>query len=331
MLQTIDEAEDEILVAVYWFTNHKLFDKLCDKVKAGKKVWLIIHNDYINNREAGLDFQSFIDLGGQFFFSDAENPMHNKFCVVDGKTLINGSYNWTYYAEDRNSENILIIKDEISTASAFRAEFLKLADQLQRVEKVEKLTKFELDEFNGLDTREYLANDIVYEAKATNRPQLVDTAFQLAPTNIKVQQVAFKLDLTIKRKLRFSLGASIQGNRYLVIVKKGALLPITMTKTVVTVEDNQRTATASIYYGENPIASRNRIIIDSMTLAGLPPKPAGEAVMKYIFTINIYGKLTITKYSLDNGRRVSNWADLTALNLLEPATADDLKQVQTNE
>lgn len=330
ILKALEEANDEILVAVYWFTNHQLFDKLCDKLKEGKKVSLIIHNDYTNNRDAGLNFQSFIDNGGQFYFSDNEHPMHNKFCVIDSKTLINGSYNWTYNAGRINSENIIIIKEEPVTVSAFRDEFINLTKQLQQVRKVHRLTQFELDEFNGLSARDYLANDIIYQAKETNRPDIVETAFQLAPTNIKVQQTAFNLDLTIKRKLRFSLGASIQDNKYLIIVKKGALLPIIKTKTVITVDDLQKTATASIYYGENPIANKNKLIIDKMTLSGLPPKPAGEAVMKYIFTINIYGKLSIVKYSLDNGRRITNGVDLLALNLLEPATEADF-QPQTSD
>ena len=130
ILQTLDEAIEEIFVAMYWFTNHQLFNKLCDKLREGKNVSLIIHNDYINNREAGLDFQSFIDLGGQFYFSTADNPMHNKFCIIDNKALINGSYNWTYFAETKNSENILLIKEETESIEAFRSEFIKLTEQL---------------------------------------------------------------------------------------------------------------------------------------------------------------------------------------------------------
>ena len=38
-----------------------------------------------------------------------------------------------------------------------------------------------------------------------------------------------------------------------------------------------------------------------MRINGLPPKPAGEAKMKYHFTIDIYGNLRMEKYSLDNG------------------------------
>ena len=96
ILDELDKATEKIMVAVYWFTNQTLFQKLMTKVTDGLQVELIIHNDYINNREAGLSFQSFIDLGGEFYFSDTFNPMHNKFCVIDNKVLINGSYNWTY-------------------------------------------------------------------------------------------------------------------------------------------------------------------------------------------------------------------------------------------
>ena len=38
--------------------------------------------------------------------------MHNKFAIIDGKTLVTGSFNWTLTAEERNEENLLIITDE---------------------------------------------------------------------------------------------------------------------------------------------------------------------------------------------------------------------------
>lgn len=316
ILDCLDDANNEILVAVYWFTNQELFEKLCEKKKAGLTVELIVHNDFINNRELGLNFQNFIDLGGQFFFSDSDNPMHNKFCVIDNKTLINGSYNWTYFAENKNSENILTVKDEQLTVSAFRDEFANLKKQLKKVEKISKLTKFEVDEFNGLSARDYLANDIIYEAKATNRFEIIESAFQIAPNNIKVQQIAVSLNLSKKRKLKYSLGVSILGDKYLKIVEKGTIIPITLTSIVQTIENNQASAASTIYFGENERASKNKEIA-KMTLYGIPKMLAGQAKMKYIFTIDIYGKLNITKYSLDNGRKVTATTNL--INLLEEA------------
>ena len=38
--------------------------------------------------------------------------MHNKFAVIDDKSLITGSFNWTQTAEERNEENLLIISDK---------------------------------------------------------------------------------------------------------------------------------------------------------------------------------------------------------------------------
>lgn len=163
ILDSLDTSREEISVAMYWFTNHHLFDKLCDKLLEGKKVELIIHNDLINNRNTGLNFQKFIDLGGEFYFSNTANPMHNKFCIIDDKILINGSYDWTYFAESKSSENILVIKDEATTIIAFKNEFSKLKQECERVKIIRQLTSFELDESNGLGSREYLANDIIYQ------------------------------------------------------------------------------------------------------------------------------------------------------------------------
>jgi phosphatidylserine/phosphatidylglycerophosphate/cardiolipin synthase-like enzyme len=106
ILHELDFSTESIQVAVAWFTNHELFDKLCEKVSKGIKVELIIIDDEINNRIGGLNFQQFIKLGGTLIYGNTENPMHNKFCIIDNKVLISGSYNWTYFAENINFENI---------------------------------------------------------------------------------------------------------------------------------------------------------------------------------------------------------------------------------
>lgn len=302
ILDELDIASEKIVVAVYWFTNQTLFQKLMTKVADGLKVELIIHNDYINNRETGLNFQNFIDSGGDFYFSDTFNPMHNKFCVIDNKVLINGSYNWTYYAEDRNRENILLIKDEQETIDAFVTEFDRLKSLTEKVEKIRPLTKFEVDEFNLLRARDYLANDIVFQAKATGNKDIIESAFQIAPENVEVQKTAFDLNLTRRYKLKYSIGSSLQHDKYLIIVPKGAYLPVTKTEIVQTVADNQTSSASTIHFGENIKASKNTKFAD-MKISGLPKKPAGEAKMKYHFTIDIYGNLRMEKFSLDNGIR----------------------------
>lgn len=303
IIDEIDLATNEIVVAVYWFTNQELFEKLIEKIENSVKVQLIIHNDYINNRETGLPFQELINKGGEFYFSDNFNPMHNKFCVIDNKTLINGSYNWTYYAENRNRENILIIKDEIETISAFRTEFCRLKELAEQIDKIRYLTIFEVDENNELRARDYLANDIVYKAKFTNKPELVNSAFEIAPENIEVQKIAHSLNLVKKYRLNHSIGSSIINDGYKIIAKKGSSIPSSFTSIVRTVTDNQVKSGAKILYGESPNSKENTLITE-MIIEDLPEKPAGKAEIKYHFTIDIFGNLRMEKYSLDNGKKI---------------------------
>ncbi|WP_151087922.1 phospholipase D-like domain-containing protein [Hymenobacter baengnokdamensis] len=301
ILSELDNATQKISVAVYWFTNEALLEKLMNKLDSGLSVEVIIHNDYINNRESGLPFQGFINKGGKFYFSNSEHPMHNKFCIIDDKVVINGSYNWTYYAEDKNRENVLVIKDEQTVLEEFSLEFERLKSLTNLVDDIRVLTKFEVDEFNQLKARDYLANDIIYRAKDTGRNDIVDEAFQLAPGNIEVQQRAVDLSLTKKWRLKHSIGTSLMHDRYLIIVPKGKMLPFSDVKIVQTVSDNQRSSAATIHYGENTKASLNKQFAE-IELMGLPPKPAGEAKIKYTVTVDIYGVLRIEKMSLDNGR-----------------------------
>ena len=315
ILKEVSKASESLKVAVYWFTNHELFDLLYQKQREGVQCELIIHNDYINNRETGLPFQKFIDAGGKFYFSDEENPMHNKFCIIDQEVLINGSYNWTYYAESKNHENILIIKEESAVINAFAREFSDLVDFLKPLQAISLLTKFEVDENNLLRNRDYLAHDIVYQAKASNKPELVKSAFEIAPQNLGVQKIANELGLIRKYKLKHSVGVLIENNNVRFIANKGAVIPATYTTIAKTSFNNQDRIDTDILLGESKIASENKKLIQKMTLSGLPKKLAGETLVKFIFSIDTNGKLRIQMMSLDTGKEVVH--ESIARNLIE--------------
>lgn len=302
IIKEIEKANKCLKVAVYWFTNHELFDLLYQKQLHGVQCDLIIHNDYINNRDTGLPFQKFIDAGGNFYFSDEENPMHNKFCIIDNLVLINGSYNWTYYAESKNRENILIINDEKNVLDAFETEFLQLIELVKPLQTIDRLTKFEVEENNLLRNRDYLAHDIIYQAKASNKPEMVKTAFEIAPQNLNIQKIANDLGLIKKFKLKSSIGVSIVNDAVKVIASKGASIPATFTTIVRTSYDNQTKSVTDIVYGEFNKASANAKLAQ-MTLDELPQKPAGKAEVKFTFSVDIEGNLRIEKMSLDTGKK----------------------------
>ncbi len=51
--------------------------------------------------------------------------MHHKFALFDGRTLLNGSYNWTRSAFTQNEENVVVGSDERLVA-VFQEQFDKM-------------------------------------------------------------------------------------------------------------------------------------------------------------------------------------------------------------
>jgi phosphatidylserine/phosphatidylglycerophosphate/cardiolipin synthase-like enzyme len=55
--------------------------------------------------------------------------MHHKFAVVDGKTFLTGSYNWTRGAARDNEEN-LVVTDDPRPVSSYSEAFERLWTRL---------------------------------------------------------------------------------------------------------------------------------------------------------------------------------------------------------
>ncbi len=123
IVDEIKNAKYTIWIAVAWFTNKKIFNVLCEKRKEGVNIRLIINDDEINKKD-NIDFEGNFEtlrLKSNGYYN---NIMHNKFCVIDLRTVIHGSYNWTNKAE-YNSEDIAIDTNR-ATAVSYTDKFMKL-------------------------------------------------------------------------------------------------------------------------------------------------------------------------------------------------------------
>jgi hypothetical protein len=186
LLKELNEAKKTIFVAVAWFTNDDLFGMLCMKLKQGIKVELIIINDYINNWEFGLPFQTFVDLGGELYLSEYPSIMHHKFCLIDDETIFNGSYNWTYYAEMRNDENCMLFKGKPNLIKEFKTEFAKLKHKLGNpIHKVVPFDSSQIARFERTAFRQYFSTDLTLRAE-TVRKTNISRANELASTAINI-------------------------------------------------------------------------------------------------------------------------------------------------
>lgn len=59
----------------------------------------------------------FVAHAGILTYIDTEHAIaHNKVMVIDGETVITGSFNFTKAAQEKNAENLLVIRDKALAA-----------------------------------------------------------------------------------------------------------------------------------------------------------------------------------------------------------------------
>ena len=112
----IRKAARSIDVAIYRFNNPRLASALGEAVLRGVKMRVILDRTKYAEAQSSSQFLSdgtvpFRLLSGR---PDAEGKMHHKFVVLDGKTLLTGSYNWTLESAERNFENLIVLRDRES-------------------------------------------------------------------------------------------------------------------------------------------------------------------------------------------------------------------------
>jgi phosphatidylserine/phosphatidylglycerophosphate/cardiolipin synthase-like enzyme len=76
-------------------------------------------------RYSGATYLS--DHGITPLIDDQVRIAHNKVMIIDGETVVTGSFNFTVSAQRSNAENVLIIRHDPAIAAAYRANWLARA------------------------------------------------------------------------------------------------------------------------------------------------------------------------------------------------------------
>lgn len=127
LISELQGAKYIILAAVAWITDETVYNILKKKKESGVTVKLIISDDD-TNKNSGLDYNIFETYKMPKFGKFKYNIMHNKFCIIDLKTVLEGSYNWTKSA-DYHKEQFVVI-NSYENAEIFANRFIELRDQI---------------------------------------------------------------------------------------------------------------------------------------------------------------------------------------------------------
>lgn len=104
----IGAAEQEVLVHSYSFTSKPICEALLAAKKRGVHVRMLIDEQASQAQYCLVG--TLLDAKCAVRTADCHGIAHNKVMLIDGQTIITGSFNWSSQAEHVNQENQLILR-----------------------------------------------------------------------------------------------------------------------------------------------------------------------------------------------------------------------------
>jgi phosphatidylserine/phosphatidylglycerophosphate/cardiolipin synthase-like enzyme len=138
IIKNINQAEAFINIAMYIFTDKEIAIPLAKARERGVKVRLYLDQDQVDYKYSQSRF--LVQKGIKTRISTNNYIMHNKFAIIDNRILLTGSYNWTFSANHRNDENLMVI-DDPEIIEIFQNQFEKLWFDKYSLERTRQLYK----------------------------------------------------------------------------------------------------------------------------------------------------------------------------------------------
>lgn len=117
IVHEIDSARTSILMQAYSFTSTPIAKALADAKSRGVDVRAILDKSQRSERYTGATFLR--NAGIPVLIDEKPAIAHSKIIIVDSNSVLTGSFNFTRSAQDRNAENLIIIKGDAAVVRAY--------------------------------------------------------------------------------------------------------------------------------------------------------------------------------------------------------------------
>lgn len=124
IISEIQNANQSIFLAMAWFTDRDIANAIIAAKNRNITVDIILSSNAQNETVKQMFKDSNVSIHA-FETGDERGMMHHKFCLIDNRISINGSYNYSYNASNNNVENIQV-SDDPNTYRQLLAEFERL-------------------------------------------------------------------------------------------------------------------------------------------------------------------------------------------------------------
>ena len=105
----LNNAKSTVLVQAYSFTSAPIAEALVKAHKRGVKVQVILDRSQRTQKYSSADF--LVNFGIPTRIDAAHAIAHDKVMIIDNEIVITGSFNFTKAAEEKNAENLLVIRN----------------------------------------------------------------------------------------------------------------------------------------------------------------------------------------------------------------------------
>jgi PLD-like domain len=172
ILSEINNARQSIYLAMAWFTDRDIATAIIEAKNKGLTIDIILSSN-VQNETVKLMLKGANITVHAFETGDARGIMHHKFCLIDNKITINGSYNYSYNASNNNVENIHV-SDNSETYSQLLSEFERLKYKIDnRIDVNSTIQPLEtkipkVQTINIIDTFFQQLHNLVYSSSQIN-------------------------------------------------------------------------------------------------------------------------------------------------------------------
>ncbi len=131
IIELINNASSQIDICVFTISDDRITRAIVDAMRNKVQIRIISDNDKLF--DTGSDIHDLSRIGLEVKIDNSTNHMHHKFCIIDKKIALTGSYNWTRSAALYNQENLLSTENSM-VVEKFSAEFERLWDSYDFLE-----------------------------------------------------------------------------------------------------------------------------------------------------------------------------------------------------
>ena len=117
VIYLLDRAQHSIRVQSFMFTHKKIGNALIKAHRRGVAVELIMDRE--NSRIKGSVRPALRRAGITVYIAPEGMTMHNKVILIDDSLVITGSFNFTWSADRKNVENLLILRGKPRITKAY--------------------------------------------------------------------------------------------------------------------------------------------------------------------------------------------------------------------